>query len=97
MNNTYLEPSCRRFLKILFPDTIPKTVQNNRVLMVYDRMDMPVGCFFSLEECADFFNIKVAILKNAMYKKTYIYGLYKPQWVRTGGKNGWHYNNGEII
>lgn len=97
MNNNYINPVYRNFLRVICPDTKPRTIQDGKMLMVYDENDLIVGCFFSLDECSQYFRITVARLKNIMYKGKKIYGMYQPRWVTTNNrKKGWHYNKGEI-
>ena len=93
----YKDPNQMHFLRVICPNTIPLTIQNNRVLMVYGDNDYVIGCFFSLDECANYFKISIQSLKNLMYKRQKILGLYTPMWVKVNNKKkGWHPNEGEL-
>ncbi len=97
MKYFYTDTNYQRLLKIIFPETSPRTVQNGKTLVVYDLKGFAVGCFLSIEECATFFKIDKNYLKKIICEKKLMYGLYKPIWVKTGKGNGWHYNKGETI
>lgn len=97
MNNNFIDTSVQRFLRVICPNTVPKTIQNGKMLMVYDDQDMVVGCFFSAEECAKYFKTTPKYLKKLIYGKQKLYEMYRPIWVTTSRrKKGWHFNKGEI-
>lgn len=87
-----------RLLKIIFPKTVPRIIQDNRTLMAYDKDDNVLGCFFSLEECAEFFQCTKAKIRSVIYEKRKLYNTISLRWVKTGSgkKKTWHYNYGEV-
>jgi hypothetical protein len=87
-----------RFLRVILPRTIPKIIQTNKTLMVYNEFEDTVGCFFSVEECAKFFKTDGQKISQTIFFKSKLYSKYTIRWVTTGyHKITRKLNNGEII
>ena len=71
-----------RLLKVIFPGTKPKVVYDNKMLMVYDKNETVVGCFFSVEELASFLKVKPQKISQTLYQKNKLYAQYTIKWVK---------------